>query len=147
MKRDALITIRDATADDAEAIARIYNPYVRETTISFEEAEIDAAEMAQRMRDVAAAGLPWLVAVRGGEIAGYAYATAQGAGIGRRLYESLFAELRARGVHAVIAGIAQPNEASVALHEKLGMRKVAHFEQVGLKFGRWIDVGYWELVF
>ena len=44
-----------------------------------------------------------------------------------------------------MGGIAFPNQASVALHEKLGFKKVAHFEQVGFKFKRWIDVGYWQL--
>jgi phosphinothricin acetyltransferase len=167
MKRETLVTIRAAAEADAPAVARIYNPYVRGTTISFEENEVSPQEMAQRMREVADAGLPWLVALSDGEIVGYAYAgkwkgrcayrhsvetsvyvdsAAHGRGIGRTLYEALFAQLRERGIHAVIGGIAQPNEASVALHERMGMRKVAHFEQVGHKFGRWVDVGYWQLV-
>jgi L-amino acid N-acyltransferase YncA len=53
--------------------------------------------------------------------------------------------LRARQIHAVLGGIALPNPASIALHEKFGFRKAAHFHQVGFKFDRWIDVGYWEL--
>lgn len=48
--------------------------------------------------------------------------------------------------HAIIGGIALPNNASVALHEKFGFEKVAHFKEVGFKFNKWIDVGYWELV-
>ena len=59
----------------------------------------------------------------------------------------MFAELDKRGVHAAIGGIALPNPASVALHEKLGMKQVAHFEQVGFKFGQWLDVGYWQKTF
>jgi phosphinothricin acetyltransferase len=55
-------------------------------------------------------------------------------------------DLGQRSFHAVIGGIALPNPASIALHERLGFRKVAHFEQVGCKFGRWIDVGYWQLL-
>lgn len=165
MKRDALVTLREAAVGDAEAIVRIYNPYVRETTISFEEAEVSAAEMGQRLREVAAAGLPWLVALRDGDVAGYAYASkwkgrcayrfavetsvyvdqaARGAGVGTALYEALFAALRERGIHTAIGGISLPNDASVALHERFGMKKVAHFEQVGFKFGRRIDVGYWQ---
>ena len=66
-------------------------------------------------------------------------------GIGRRLYGVLLDELRARGLAVVIGGIAQPNPASVALHEACGFRKVAHFERVGRKFERWVDVGYWQL--
>ena len=66
--------------------------------------------------------------------------------MGTALYARLLAELRERGFHAVLGGIALPNESSVALHEKFGFRKVAHFEQTGFKFDRWIDVGYWELL-
>jgi L-amino acid N-acyltransferase YncA len=68
-------------------------------------------------------------------------------GIGSKLYTRLFPILQTRGIHAVIGGIALPNEASVALHEKFGMRKVAHFTEVGFKFDRWIDVGYWQRTF
>jgi phosphinothricin acetyltransferase len=68
-----------------------------------------------------------------------------GRGIGSALYKALLEELRTRGIHMAIGGIAQPNPASVALHESLGFEKVAHFKQVGRKFDRWIDVGYWEL--
>ena len=67
-----------------------------------------------------------------------------GRGIGSTLYGELFPMLKTLGIRAVIGGIALPNEASVALHEKFGMRKVAHFGEVGFKFDRWIDVGYWQ---
>lgn len=160
------IAIRPATPGDAAAICAIYNPYVAATTISFEEDPVQAADMAQRIADVAAAGLPWLVALEGAQLVGYAYATkwrarpayrssvessvyvdaaAAGRGTGMLIYRALLDELRAREVHMVIGGIAQPNERSVALHERLGFRKVAHFSEVGRKFGRWVDVGYWEL--
>ncbi|HET6588329.1 MAG TPA: GNAT family N-acetyltransferase, partial [Oleiagrimonas sp.] len=69
-----------------------------------------------------------------------------GQGIGRHLYVALLDAVRALGMHAVIGGVALPNAASVALHEHLGFHKVAHFEQVGYKQGRWIDVAYWQLV-
>jgi phosphinothricin acetyltransferase len=160
------ITIRPATAGDAAAICAIYNPYIANTTISFEEEPVSAADMAGRIADVAQAGLPWLVAEQDGRLLGYAYATrwrvrpayrtsvessvylggeAAGRGLGSALYRALLDALRRLDVHMVIGGIAQPNERSVALHEKLGFRKVAHFSEVGRKFGRWIDVGYWEL--
>jgi phosphinothricin acetyltransferase len=121
--------------------------------------------MAGRIRDVTAA-LPWLVYESEGGVLGYAYATKWrvrsayrysaetsvyvapgqgGKGIGSALYKTLLEELRAREIHMVIGGIAQPNPASVALHERLGFEKVAHFKQVGRKFDRWIDMGYWEL--
>jgi L-amino acid N-acyltransferase YncA len=159
-------SIRPASAADAERICTIYNHYVASTTISFEEEPVAAADIAQRIADVAAAQLPWLVMEDGGKLIGYAYATKwrvraayrfavessvyfdpdhAGKGAGRVLYEALLAELRQRELHLVIGGIAQPNEASVRLHERLGFQKVAHFSEVGLKFGQWIDVGYWQL--
>jgi L-amino acid N-acyltransferase YncA len=159
--------VRAACAHDANALARIYNHYIRETVVTFEEAPIDAATMAARLQETAASALPWLVVEYAGAVAGYAYASkwkgrcayrhsvestvyldaAQtGRGLGTQLYTALLDVLRARTLHAVIGGIALPNAASVALHEKLGFRKVAHFEEVGFKFGRWIDVGYWQLL-
>lgn len=158
--------LRAATPEDAGAIAAIYNHYIATTTISFEERAVTDEEMAQRIRDLSAV-LPWLVREdHAGRLTGYAYATRWrvrsayrfsvetsvyvapgqgGQGIGSALYTALLAELRQRGVHMAIGGIAQPNPASVALHERLGFVKVAHFSEVGRKFERWIDVGYWEL--
>jgi phosphinothricin acetyltransferase len=157
--------IRPATTDDAAAIVGIYNHYIATTVISFEERAVTPDEMAQRIRDVTA-GLPWLVHEDEGRVTGYAYATKWrvrsayrfaaetsvylefgqgGKGIGKALYTALLGELRKREIHMVIGGIAQPNPASVALHESLGFEKVAHFKEVGRKFDRWIDMGYWEL--
>lgn len=157
--------IRAATGDDAAAVAAIYNHYIATTTISFEEQPVAAAEMAGRIASVGAT-LPWLVFEQDGIVMGYAYATPWRVrsayrfsvessvyvspahprrGIGSRLYRALLDELRTRGLHMVIGGIAQPNEASVALHEAMGFEKVAHFKEVGMKFGRWVDVAYWEL--
>lgn len=159
------ILIRSATAADAAAIARIYNHYVRETVITFEEVEVPPSEIARRIHDVQAASLPWLVAERAVEVVGYAYAAKWQSrsayrfsaevtvyvdvghprtGVGSRLYDDVFPLLRARGLHALVAGIALPNEPSVALHERFGFSQVAHFKEVGFKFGRWIDVGHWE---
>jgi phosphinothricin acetyltransferase len=157
--------IRPAIATDADSIARIYNHYILNTIITFEEQAVSAQEMAERIAEVTSASLPWLVAEDDGRIVGYAYASkwkgrcayrfsvestvyldpdCVGKGYGTRLYESLFASLRECGMHVVIGGIALPNPASIALHEKLGMKKVAHFGEVGFKFDKWIDVGYWQ---
>ena len=62
------------------------------------------------------------------------------------MYQELIARVRDCGHHIAIGGVALPNDASIALHEKLGFRKVAHFSQVGFKFGRWIDTTYWQLI-
>jgi L-amino acid N-acyltransferase YncA len=158
--------IRSATSADADAICAIYNHYVRHTAVTFEETPVEAAEMRQRIEEVQAR-FPWLVAEDGGRLVGYAYATRWrvrsayrysvestvyldpelgGRGWGTRLYGDLLARLEAAGIHAVMGGIALPNIASVALHEKLGFRKVAHFEAVGWKGNRWLDVGYWQRI-
>lgn len=160
-------TTRSATKDDAAAIARIYNHYVAETCITFETEPVPDQDMAGRIADTAGVSLPWLVAQTPAGIAGYAYASKwkgrcayrfsveatvyldpgrTGAGVGARLYTELIRAIRDQSMHAVIGGIALPNERSVRLHERLGFRKVAHFEQVGHKHGRWIDVGYWQLL-
>jgi phosphinothricin acetyltransferase len=161
------VSIRSATAGDAAAVAGIYNPYIAKTIITFEEEPVDAGEIARRIADVHAKSLPWLIAESGGAVVGYAYATRWqprcayrssaevtvylasdqgGRGIGSMLYTQLLAILRKCDVHAVIGGIALPNDASVALHEKFGFKKIAHFEEVGFKFNRWIDVGYWQRI-
>ena len=158
--------IRACTTADAAAICDIYNPYVRETVITFEEAPVAPAEMARRIGEVTAR-FPWLVADEQGCIVGYAYATAWKArsayrfsvettvyvapgsmrrGLGTELYSELLAALRRLDVHCAVGGIALPNPASVALHEKLGFEKIGQFVEVGRKLDRWVDVGYWELI-
>lgn len=158
--------IRSAEKADVDAIARIYNHYISNTVVSFEELPLSGLEMALRIDKVRKFGLPWIVAEDNEGIVGYAYAsrwhersayrhtvevsaylatTAHSQGWGTLLYNSLFKELHSSGIHAVIAGIALPNPASVALHEKFNMKKVGHLAEVGFKFGTWIDVGYWEV--
>ena len=159
--------IRDAELHDARALADIYDHYVLNSHATFEVDPIDVGEMERRLDNSRNRGLPFLVAVVDDEIRGYAFAqpyktrTAYqhsveisvyvspqtiAKGIGSSLYQELFRRLRGSGLHAVIAGISLPNDASIRLHEKFGMTKVAHFAEVGNKFGRWIDVGYWQLV-
>jgi phosphinothricin acetyltransferase len=157
--------MRDACAGDAAEIAAIYNVHVRETHVTFEIAEVDAATMARRIAEVQGLGLPWLVIEAGRAVAGYAYATpwkpraayartvetsiyldaaARGRGMGRGVYAALLERLRAQGMHVAIAGIALPNAPSVRLHELLGFAHVGVFREVGRKQHRWIDVGYWQ---
>jgi len=158
--------IRHATKEDAGQIADIYNYYITSTHHTFETEPLAAADMVERIEEVTN-GYPFLVAEEGGEILGYAFAVqfklrqayehsaevsiyvrneAKQKGIGTRLYDRLFSELAETLTHAIVAGIALPNDASIAFHEKLGFRKVAHFREVGYKLGRWIDVGYWEFL-
>jgi phosphinothricin acetyltransferase len=159
--------IRPALPSDAVAIATIYNHFVINTMITFEEDAVSASEIQRRIQAVVDNGLCWYVAELADSIVGYAYAAPwrvrsayrysvettvyvaadyPARGIGSQLYQTMIDHLRDCGIHAVIGGITHPNPASVALHEKCGFKKVAHFEQVGYKFNQWIDVGYWELV-
>ncbi|HET9819081.1 MAG TPA: arsinothricin resistance N-acetyltransferase ArsN1 family B [Rhodanobacteraceae bacterium] len=159
--------IKLATGQDTLAICAIYNHYVAKTCTTFETEPVSTDDMAARIERAVHASLPWLIAVEQGRIAGYAYAVPWrarsayrrsvelsvyldrrdvGRGIGTRLYGTLLDSVREQGMHAVIGGVALPNRASVALHERFGFRKVAHFEQVGHKLGRWVDVGYWQLL-
>jgi L-amino acid N-acyltransferase YncA len=156
------LAIRAATQADAAAIAAIYNHYVRETIVTFEEAEISGEEMAARIAAVTA-NYPWLVGEADGKLIGYAYAGRYqersayrhsaissiyldhrqcGRGFGKPLYGALLDRLPGLGVHVVLGGIAIPNPASLALHQKLGFHKAGEFAEVGLKFGRWTDVVY-----
>jgi L-amino acid N-acyltransferase YncA len=157
--------LRTATPADAPAICAIYGHYIRHTIVTFDEEPVPPEVMAARMAEPSP--VPWLVLEEGGTIIGYAYAApwrtrsayrhtvestvylapdAIGDGRGTLLYGRLIDLLREQDVHAVMGVIALPNDASVALHEKLGFRRTGLLPEVGRKFGRWIDVGYWQLV-
>ncbi|MEX2617078.1 MAG: arsinothricin resistance N-acetyltransferase ArsN1 family B [Alphaproteobacteria bacterium] len=157
--------IRVAEPRDAEAIAAIYAPIVRDTAISFETEPPGAAEMAARI-EATLATHPWLVAEDAGRVLGYAYgsqhrvraayrwscdvtvyvdASARRRGLGRRLYGRLFTILAAQGLQTAYAGITLPNAGSVGLHESCGFTRVGVFKGVGYKSGAWRDVGWWGL--
>jgi len=160
-----LVRVADP-ARDAERVAQIYAPYVAETVISFEELPPTATEMEGRMRKVLE-WTPWLVAEdEAGRVVGYAYASrhreragyrwsvdisvyvdsaAQRRGVGRSLYGKLVPTLRRQRFVNVYAGIGLPNEASVAIHESLGMRLIAVYGKVGWKLGRWVDVAWYGM--
>ncbi len=158
--------IRTANEGDADCIAGIYNHYIAETCVTFETETVSADEMAQRIDETLRIPLPWLVAEMAGRVIGYAFASkwkgrcayryavettiylhpgSTGAGVGAVLYGALIDAVRAASMRTAIGGIALPNDASIRLHERLGFRKVGHFERVGYKHDRWIDVGYWQL--
>jgi L-amino acid N-acyltransferase YncA len=147
--------IRLAGEGDAASIAAIYRPYVAPS----------AAEMARRIQGEKPGYHPWLVAEEDGNLLGYAAsspfrarpayrwtvetgiylaAEACGRGIGRALLTKLSGLLERQGYVAAIGAIALPNEASVALHEKLGFFHTGTYRQVGFKFGEWLDVGLWQ---
>jgi len=159
--------IRDVHTEDAQRITDIYNPYILNTIITFEEKVIPADEIRQRIENVTSKGLPWIVYETEHGIIGYAYASPwrtrsayrfavettiyldqnfKGKGYGKQLYAALLERLKILGIHTAIAGISLPNEESVGLHESFGFRKAAHFHEVGFKFEQWIDVGFWEMI-
>jgi phosphinothricin acetyltransferase len=156
--------IRKVKLNDAENIAEIYNFYIQQTHHTFETRPLSVEVMRDRISEIIK-DYPYLVAEIDGRVFGYAYAAqfklreayqhsaevsiyvkndAKKRGIGSMIYQELFDELEDSDIHALIAGIPMPNDASVRFHEKLGFEKVAHFKEVGYKLGRWIDVGYWE---
>lgn len=156
------VVIRPAGAQDAAIIAAIYRPYVEDQHFTFEEIPPDAGEIADRMANPIH---PWLVAEDDGRVLGYASTSpmrnraayrwsietgiylardAHGRGIGRKLLSAHVDLLKRQGFVTAIAGIALPNEASVALHEKLGFTLSGIERGVGFKLGKWIDVGRWQ---
>jgi len=156
------LLIRLAGEADAEQIASIYRPYVEQSRISFEEFAPDPTEIVRRMSGPIH---PWLVAEDDGRILGYASTSpmrdrsayrwsvetgiylapeAQGCGLGRKLLSAHLDLLERQGFVTIVAGIALPNEASVALHEKLGFTLSGIERGVGYKLGQWVDVGRWQ---
>ncbi len=158
--------IREASQSDATAITAIYNHYVEHSYATMQFEKSDEVFFELRIKTIQESGHFWLVAEEEGKVIGYAYSgawnpregykqtcevsvyispSAKGKGIGTSLYEALFDRLRSKGIQVIIAVIGLPNEASIALHEKFGMEQVAHFPKMGLKFGKWMDAGYWQL--
>ena len=158
--------IRNIIKEDAQQVCDIYNFYILNSVSTFEIEAITVDEIINRINRVISK-YPWIVYEENDEILGYAYADEwktrkaykhsvestvylkdgeSGKGIGSKLYNHLLTELRKLDIHAVIGGISLPNEASIALHEKFDFEKIGQFKEVGYKFNKWIDVGYWELI-
>jgi len=163
------VSLRVAKPSDGAAVAGLYAPYVRETSITFEYDVPTGEEFGQRIATVLKLA-PWLLAVEtgpGGEkLLGYAYGgtwrtrvayrwvietavyVAQDQhrrGIGRALYVALLGLLRLQGFCRAIGGITLPNPGSVGLHEALGFTFVGTYPKCGFKQGTWWDVGFWDL--
>ncbi|MEG1402090.1 N-acetyltransferase family protein [Bacteroides sp.] len=160
-------TIREVRPGDVPDILNIYNYYIKETVITFETELLTEEEMGTRIINIAGR-FPYFVYVSEDDgLLGYCYAHTwkaraayqatvettvylrpgcSGQGIGRELMEVLLDSLRKHSFHVAIACITYPNEASIRLHEQLGFRKVAHYDEVGYKLGRLLDVGDWQLI-
>jgi L-amino acid N-acyltransferase YncA len=155
------IPIRPAMPGDVAAITRIYAHAVCHGTASFEIAPPDESEMARRYERLRAGAYPYLVAEHDREIVGYAYAgpyrdrpayrwsvensiyvapQALRRGIGRALLDALIQDAESAGFRQMIAVIGDSaNAASIELHRAAGFRLVGTFDNVGFKFGRWLD--------
>jgi L-amino acid N-acyltransferase YncA len=158
------LIVRPATSADAADCLAIYAPFVTDTWISFELVVPSVAEMVERIAAYSQSH-HWLIVEIDGRVAGYAYGSPHRTreayapscdvavyvdpafsrrGIGRALYDALLPALKAKGSHAAFAGIALPNEASIALHEACGFSPVGIYREVGWKIGGWRDVGWWQ---
>ena len=158
--------IRDVKLTDAEVICNIYNHYVENTIVTFDIDPLTISDFEEKIKSITAE-FPFIVYEENGQIIGYAYGSKwrpkyayrfsvestiyldkdhTGKGIGKVLYQELIERLKMQKVHNIFGVISLPNDGSVALHEKFGFKKSAHFAEVGWKFDKWIDVGHWQLV-
>jgi L-amino acid N-acyltransferase YncA len=158
------VKIRAASLSDAPALLAIYGPFVESTAVSFESVPPSSDEFASRISK-ALAGWQWLIAEHEGRCIGYAYGSAhrereayrwsvevsayvhpahQRLGIGRALYSQLLEDLKRRGFCNAYAGIALPNDGSIALHVSAGFTPIGVFKAVGRKFGAWHDVAWYQ---
>ncbi|MBJ6368300.1 N-acetyltransferase [Snuella sp. CAU 1569] len=157
--------IRPVRTEDSDQLLGIYNYYVVNSIVTFDLKPFALSEFEEKVHAISAA-YPFIVFEDNDRILGYAYASkwrekpaynftvestvyvrqdAQGKQVGSKLYTELLRLLRQGNYHVVLGSLTLPNEASVKLHEKFGFEKVAHFKAVGLKFGKWLDVGFWQL--
>ena len=161
-RTDCQVTM--TTREDLPAVQTITNWYIENTHANFSEELVSLADLS-RQYEAEHEQYPWLVARCGPDIVGFAYATrykgrcayrfsaevsvyleprTRGRGLGTALYDRLLGILDAQGYRTLIAGIAKPNPASEALHQRFGFEPVGVFRGVGYKFEQWHDVGYWQ---
>jgi phosphinothricin acetyltransferase len=159
--------VRPAVLTDLPALTAIYNHYIVHSTITFDVRAFAAEERRGWFDDHGVSGRHRLLVAAAADGAVVGYATSSrwrpkaaydttvessvychpdfvGRGVGTQLYTALFDALGGEDVHRVVAGIGQPNPASVALHERFGFRRVGVFTSVGRKFGRYWDVAWFE---
>ena len=160
-----MTVLRFAGAQDAEALAAIYAPYVENTTVTFEYTPPDAEEFRRRLAEIQK-DMPWLVVEIDGEVVGYAYAAhfheraayawsaetsvylaenQHRKGLGSMLYRAVVHMLQAQGYRTVYALVSHPNPASEAFHMAMGFKPVGVLHRAGCKLGKWLDLAYWEL--
>ena len=153
--------VRDATEADLPMILAIYNEVIINTTAVYSEAPVTLEDRRAWWLGRLAQRYPVLVACDAGGVAGFASfgdfrawpcyrltvehsvhvrADCRGQGLGKRLVSELFPRAAALAKHVMIAGVDADNRASIGMHQRLGFERVAHFREVGFKFGRWLDL-------
>ena len=159
--------IRPVNLNDTEELLDIYNYYVLNSIVTFDDEAVSIDTFKDEIARINT-DYPFIVFEENSEILGYAYGSrwrpkpaykhtvestvyvkhdVLGKQIGTKLYTELLSQLKERNYHIVLGSLTLPNDSSVKLHEKLGFKQVAHFKEVGLKFGKWLDVGFWQLHF
>ena len=159
--------IRNVIINDAKELVVIYNYYVVNSIITFDREPFSITEFEEKINTISP-NFPFLIYEENNEILGYCYGSKwrkkpsynntveitiylkngiQGKGIGTKLYSKLIEILKNQDYHTLIGGLTLPNDISIKLHEKFGFKKVAHFKEVGRKFDKWHDVGFWQLTF
>jgi phosphinothricin acetyltransferase len=156
--------IRKVEIKDAKQIVDIYNYYILNTVITFEEEELTVAEMEKRIEEKTRTN-PWIVYEEEGHILGYAYLGtfrersafrftkessiyldkgASGKGIGSKLYKKLIKLAKEYNINVIVGVITLPNEASIAIHQNFGFERVGSIKEVGFKQNKWWDVDFWQ---
>jgi phosphinothricin acetyltransferase len=159
--------IRNVSVNDAEQIADIYNYYVAHTIITFEEEKLTAAETGKRIKGILEKGFPYIVFEENKRVLGFAYLNnfrsraayditletsvyldknETGKGIGSMLYAGLIERAKERNIHSLVGVISLPNEKSRELHRKFNFKFIGNLKESGMKFGRLIDVEFWQLI-
>ena len=162
-----LVKILPASFDDANAIVAIWNPIIRDTSVTFNSVEKTPSEIVEMIKDRRAAGYEFLIARQGESLlgfatyaqfrggVGYAYTmehtviladTARGKGVGRALIGALESHASTSGIHSLIASISDDNAAAIAFHKALGYDQVAHIPEAGRKFGRWLGLVFMQKI-
>ena len=159
--------IRNVQIKDAKQIVEIYNYYVLNSIVTLDLVPFSTQDFEEKIKTISSQ-FPFIVYEENDVLLGYAYANTfrtkpaynntveltiylkydeLGKQVGKKMYSELLDQLKKQNYHVVIGGLTLPNDASIKLHEKFGFEKVAHFKEVGYKFNKWHDVGFWQLRF
>jgi phosphinothricin acetyltransferase len=162
-----MITIREATQEDLPAMLDIYNDVILNTTAVYDYQPHTLEMRQQWFENKQEQGFPVFVAEEAGIVCGfstigpfrnwaaykysvensiYVASSARGKGIGKLLFPPIIKAAEKRNMHTIVAGIDATNEGSIKLHEQFGFVEVAHFKQVGYKFGKWLDLKFLQLL-